>query len=379
MTYARSRLWLGITGVGSLVILTTLALCFDLPNRWLSNSTEPFGFGHLLQIAGVVAALMAWMAPLDFLGGYFLPKRYGKTEQSFGHWFKGYVSAATMQAALFMLFGTCIILASRQLGLLGGLSFICLATVGCFFVRNLGVRFRESKTAPKEKLLDAISLIQSWEIFVPTILVVDHSDRGFTGGIIGVGKKAKIVIPRGWLDFTREQLATVIARRAVAIESGSYARGLVFAFLWNVAGFVLCAVLWGSGLSNVAGLVATGCGFTLWSFLGLLILPTISRNASLSIDQSLVAQGMPATFIESAAHSMDQLQDGEPDRPGIIETIFHPVPNVTSRNQKAPSSIGAWNVARTTLFFSWACLGFLSRSVHCNVGRPELWTMLPTD
>jgi hypothetical protein len=209
---------------------------------------------------------------------------------------------------------------------------------------------------------------------------VKHKDRGFTGGIIGFGKHAQIVIPEAWLSFDREQLAAAIARRAVAINSGSYTTGLLFAFVWNACGFLLCSLIPGAELVSVAGLVTTVCGFTLWSFLGLLTLPTLSRNASLKIDQQLTKQGMPSELIRSAAFTMDQLQDGEPERPQFIEAIFHPVPNVTSRNRTEPvGGLAAWNVARTTLFFSWACLGFLSRSVHCNVGRPELWTMLPTD
>jgi hypothetical protein len=122
------------------------------------------------------------------------------------------------------------------------------------------------------------------------------------------------------------------------------------------------------------------CGFTVWSFLGLLVLPTVSRNASLQIDEELVHLGLPFELITNTASTMDHLQDGEPERSRFIETIFHPVPSVNGRNQsKTVKGFAAWNVARTTLFLSWACLGLLSRSVHCNVGRPELWTMLPTD
>ena len=38
-----------------------------------------------------------------------------------------------------------------------------------------------------------------------------------------------------------------------------------------------------------------------------------------------------------------------------------------------------WHAARMTLYVSWACMGMLVRAVHSNVGRPELWVMLPTD
>jgi hypothetical protein len=31
------------------------------------------------------------------------------------------------------------------------------------------------------------------------------------------------------------------------------------------------------------------------------------------------------------------------------------------------------------LYLSWAGIGGLSRAVHCNVGRPPLWVLLPGD
>ncbi len=380
MTYARARLWIGVTGVGSLVTITTIALTLDLPQTLLA-SNKGFGVLELLQLAAVMGLFMLWLTPLDFLGGYWLPVRFQKSKQAFGVWLRGYVAAAVGQAILFVLFGSLILLLSQQYGLFGGLVAISFCMVACFIVRNRLVLNREARSeGTAETLLDAIAMIQSWQIYVPRTVVVEHKDIGFTGGVVGLGKYAQIVIPKAWLSFTSEQLATAIARRAIALNSGSYMRGLLVASLWNIGGFALCTFLPGAGLGSVAELVTTVCGFTIWSFVGLLILPTVSRNASLKIDEEILTQGVPATLIFTTAQKMDQLQDDEPVRPRLIETIFHPVPNVASRKKNEPvSGFAAWNVARTTLFFSWACLGFLSRSVHCNVGRPELWTMLPTD
>lgn len=380
MTYARARLWLGVTGVGSLVTVSSAALISGVSQDYLSSS-ESVGRLELLQLSGVIGLFMFWSIPLDFLGGFMFPKRFQKTTQSFGAWLRSYVTAAIAQALLFASFGALILILSQRWGVAGGGLAICFGIAACFVVRNRLLINKEVESERlSQKLLDAITLIQSWEIYVPRTLVVKHQDVGFTGGIVGVGKYAKIIIPRAWLAFSREQLAAAIARRAIAIESGSYSRGLVFAFAWNVFGFLLCSLLPNAGFDTVAGLVTTMCGFTVWSFVGLLILPTVSRNASLKIDQTLVDQGMPPTLIAETAFSMDQMQDGEPERPAWVEAIFHPVPNVTSRNRSRPiRGVAAWNVARTSLFFSWGCLGLLSRSVHCNVGRPELWTMLPTD
>ena len=380
MTYARARLWLGITGVGSIVMIAAIALIAGLPQTFLGSSTN-FGPNEFLQLSVITGSFMLWIMPLDFLGGFVLPTKFKKSNETFGAWFRGYVVAAFSQALLFLAFGSLIIVSSQIYGTIGGVIAITLGIVACFVVRNRMLLNRQAKSSEcDEKLLDALSLIQSWQVFVPKAVVVQHKDIGFTGGVVGIGKYAQIVIPNAWLAFTREQLATAIARRAVAINSGSYSRGLLLAFAWNVCGFVLCSLLPAAGLTTVAGFVTTVCAFTLWSFLGLLVLPTVSRNASLKIDQELLQQGTPVELITKTAFSLDQMQDGEPDRSRMIEAIFHPVPNVTSRNRNEPvKGLAAWNVARTTLFFSWACLGFLSRSVHCNVGRPELWTMLPTD
>jgi hypothetical protein len=65
----------------------------------------------------------------------------------------------------------------------------------------------------------------------------------------------------------------------------------------------------------------------------------------------------------------------------LIESIFHPVPSLSNRRALSTRTYPpiAWHAARMTLFLSWGCAGLLSRAVHCNVGRPELWVMLPTD
>ena len=392
MTYARARLWLGISGVGSLVVMATMAIIFRVPNSLLTNS-QLFSWADLGQLIAVVFAVNLWMLPFDYFGGFRLPRKFRKSADNFAQWSSQYLVAVIMQSALFVIFAMSILVAGRTFGLLGGLLAICGGMIVCLLVRNGLMRKRQiNSDSSSEKLVEALELVRSWKISVPQIMIVEHRDVGFTGGIIGFGSSVRIVIPSAWLQtMTNEQLATAIARRAIAISSGSYTRGVVTAILWNVIGFALCCSLpniigsgtilgSATGLGSVAALMTTFCWFTLWSFVGLLVLPTASRGASLQIDHLLSQQGVPTDLIFETAHSLDEMQDGEPDRPKLIEAIFHPVPNASSRNQGASNStLAAWNVARTTLFFSWSCFGVLSRAVHCNVGRPELWTMLPTD
>jgi hypothetical protein len=78
----------------------------------------------------------------------------------------------------------------------------------------------------------------------------------------------------------------------------------------------------------------------------------------------------------------DALEKGNTDkatlaaRSPLVETILHPIPSVQSRLQQLAAQggepRGAWQAARVALFLSWGCFGFLSRTVHCNSGRPEL-------
>jgi hypothetical protein len=86
--------------------------------------------------------------------------------------------------------------------------------------------------------------------------------------------------------------------------------------------------------------------------------------------------------MEQGMIDLDRLQDDEPNRSRWVERVFHPIPSVKSRMgalRRTGSERGAWQGARMTLYLSWACFGFLSRAVHCNVGRPELWVLFPGD
>ncbi len=374
-------MWLGICGVGSLVLASGLVLGLKVPQQLLSTE-RTVRFGDLYQLTMIAGLFVLWLLPFDFLGGYYLPKAYRKSFMSFQLWVRKYLKAALSQSLLFVLCAVLLLTAGRIAGLLGGLIVVGAVTVTCFFWRHQLMRAREVKSSwSAEKLAAALKTVSRWQISAPPLLIVKHDDIGFTGGISGLGKNVCIVLPQAWLNaMSQEELATAIARRTVAIRSGSYHQGLRLAFTWNIAGFAICSFLPGAGLDSVATLVTTFCGFTVWSFLGLLILPTVSRRASLQIDHLLREQGVPADLIKDTAHSLDEMQDGEPHRPSVIETIFHPIPSVSRRNSdQASRGLSAWQVARTTLFFSWACCGVLSRAVHCNIGRPELWTMLPSD
>jgi hypothetical protein len=160
--------------------------------------------------------------------------------------------------------------------------------------------------------------------------------------------------------------------------------------LWNLAGFLIAAsLLPGANVATADGIVTIALGAGLWNFLGLLLLPTVSRSAVLSMDRQICCEhNLKTPQLANAIRAIHELQDDEPRRGRWIETVFHPIPALENRLGKlAEIQVGQgdrnylrpWHLARMTLYLSWACFGFLSRAVHCNSGRPDLWVMLPCD
>jgi len=123
---------------------------------------------------------------------------------------------------------------------------------------------------------------------------------------------------------------------------------------------------------------------TLWSFLGLLVLPSLSRRAVSAADLAAVRGGVDPVGLARTLGTLDAEQEDEPQRNRLVEAVFHPVPSLNRRLRAiergaAPELPQPWHTARTALFLSWASLGLLSRAVHCNCGRPELWALFPGD
>ncbi len=390
ITYARSRLWLGISGVGSIVLISIALLVSGLPLELLpsNQSWDMADAGALLLLIG---CLVGVVLPLDFLGGFLLPNRSRPNTISFRRFAKAWLRGVAVQSAFFLLAGLLLLAMGRWFGLPGAtLAVIGIAAtlVACQLpiAKLVGdLPSDEGNQAAKEStnlaVEAALRQTSQWGWKPLPIVVLKHDDAGFTGGVAGLPGMEKMVVPSKALhSLTSDQLAVMFARRLEAVHGGSRTRGMVIAFAWVVTGFLLSGMLPGAGVTTVGELAMTCLGFTLWTFFGLLTLPTLSRQASYAIDRKVIQQGASAQTLHASVTTLDRLQDDEPSRSALIETIFHPVPSVNNRRGNSASTLPiAWHAARMTLFLSWACMGMLVRAVHCNLGRPELWVMLPTD
>lgn len=364
MTYARSRLLVGITAVGTWVVISAVFL--GLGGASLLPGADADVGTQAAVLFAVLGAYVLVSLPFDLLGGLVLPRRHGRSDQATGAYLAQWVRGVVMQVVVMAAAATLLVLAGSEWGDAGALVVAAVIAL-VIAVGRLPLARMVARLSPVEVLAGH-----------PDVLSVGAGDRGFTGGVVGLGRR--IAVPTAWRDALGPGLDVELARRR-SLTGASYWLGILVALAWTVGGIAIAMALPGGGAGDMSSLVATGAWFTLWSFIGLLVLPSVSRPAVFAADAA-AASGTPADQVAPVISALDALQDDEPERPPAVEAIFHPIPGAAGRIARLGTSDGGvrpWNVARTALPMSWCCLGFLGRAVHCNAGRPELWVMLPTD
>jgi len=315
--------------------------------------------------------------PFDCLGGYVLPRAHGRSHPPLAAFLRGLARGAATHTALL---GVIACLATFAGGLLGVAGVVAAAAAAVVVL--LAIRPRLASLVAPMTLTPSVPSGLEREVSL-RVLLAETADEGFTGSVLGVVRATGHLLPGEWRRRVGiEGLQLALKRRSVAIRSGAWARGRVVAVVFTVTGVAVSAWLAGpERLGTAGGTVAVSLWFTLWSFLGLLTLPTISRRAVVEIDQRLLDRGCPPDLLDRTTRTLDSLQDDEPERPGLIESIFHPIPSVQNRirGPKRVGVLGAWDAARTAVYLSASGVGLLGRAVHCNCGRPALWVFLPTD
>jgi hypothetical protein len=381
VNYAKARLLTGVTGVGFWVVVSTLLLLFpQILQSTLALSSLP---QQLLAAALFTAVWILMMMPFDVVGGYWLPTEFNRSKQSLPAFLWDWTKAVFKQGSVLFLGLTVLIVSTYQLGAIGylvafGVNTLVLVLAQSTLFQWIG-GIKPAETSP----VLASPLVN--------LVIYKHEDTGATGGLTFGGSKPTLFLPKQWLENLNTNLLDLwVQRKTAIVKSGLYPAGLFKAIVFSGIGWLVCWLALhptGQAFSEHLTMIFS---YTLWCFLGTLILPSLSKTAIFSADRQVVTAENQSTFI-ALMTQLDQWQDDEPSRSVWIERIFHPLASVESRtlalenatqNHTANQAIGVlegWNIARTSLYLSWAGFSLLHRSVHCNVGRPQLWVLLPTE
>jgi hypothetical protein len=380
MTYARSRLWLGITGVGTAVVLAAATVATAWPSRLLPASDAIALPVHLAHLAAVFAALVLLFFPLDLLGGAIVVR----PRRAVGAWLARWLRGALVFLLLSMLTAAALMAAARAGG--NGAAWLTSIAIG---VAVVATNARLARLAAPVRVLGGPlpepvrKAALRAGVDAARVRLVEADDEAFTGGWTGL-TAGELWVPARWATLLEpDELAAQLARRA-SVRSGRW-RGILLALAWNAFGWAAALDAPGGGAATAAGLVTSAAWFTIWQFAGVLLLPSLSRSAVYTAD-AIAATRVGADPTYRAISKLDELQESEPIRGEVVEAIFHPVPQVRERvlrlkdlSAADPVVPGFYHATRLMLGTGLAQLGWLGRVVHCNVGRPELWVFYPSD
>jgi hypothetical protein len=381
LTYARARLLLGISGVGTAVILATALLAFDVPARTLFNTGAQPLWPSVASLVPVLLIGVAAFFPFDLIGGAILVRERMPITVFLVRWLRG----VAVQLVVWACTAAMIMSAARTGGTVMAIAAVAALQLTLAMLRAPLARVIAPFTSvPTSDRLHTAA--RQAKVAPERIDVLASSDEGFVGGWSGI-TPGRLIVPARWLTLPDDALVATLERRRIIAESGAHLRGVFGAVAWNTLGMALVTALTGAILGTAAGVFTLAAGMTLWAFLGVLVLPTPSRAAVHAVDVAAAREaGAPAML--DAITRLDRWQDDEPERSRRVETIFHPVPSRRSRESVIAASADqprnvrwfhAHHLARHALWLSWVTLSPISRAVHCNVGRTALWAMLPGD
>jgi len=351
---ARRRLRLGITNVGFWVLTAAGGLW------WLARG-DASGF-DFRRLGFVAAAVVVAQSGFDVVGGkWLMPAPRPAMSVFLRHWFPGVLGHTLVLSCVGLL-------SYASFQLTGGFwSAIVLATAGM----AVGRRF----------LLRAIGGVSTRALLHDGTksLAAEGTSAAFTGGIVGFGRHARSLLPAHWLiGLPEDQLAAESSRRQWQVERGLPARALILVLGWNLLGASIGSLACGLADRQPAeALLGYACWMTIWAFGGLLLLPTLSRNAVFAADRFAAEVGHdPRSWI---THFPDVVGEDGSSR-SAVQAIFYPIPSAALRLRQLEqphSRMILGNLARSNLYYSWATLTLLGRAVHCNVGQPALWVFPP--
>ncbi|HKC09982.1 MAG TPA: M48 family metallopeptidase [Methylomirabilota bacterium] len=343
--YHRRQLALSLLGL-VLSVAYLLLLIETRAAAHLARHVTRWTTAWWLELAVVVIVLAGayrlLTLPLQWLGGYWLPRRYGLLHQSLRRWLWDAAKAALIGAALgllavltvyallrvtpwWWLWGAAIFLAGYTL----------LALVAPIWLVPLFYRFTPLPDGDLRARL--LALARRVGVPVTGVFVVDQSRKSRTANaaVTGLGRTRRILLFDTLLDqFTAEEIEAVLAHELAHQLHGDIRRGLlVQGFLTLVTFWVADRALRGgagwlglTGPADIAGLPLFGLILVLVSLAALPVANGWSRRVEWQADRfALETIPDPRAFIGSMERLATlNLAEREPHRLEELFLYSHP-------------------------------------------------------
>jgi STE24 endopeptidase len=349
-TYHRRQLALSLLGLALsvtylLVLIETRAATHltEYLARWTTAWWLELGI-VLLVLAGAYRLVTL---PLHWLGGYWLPRRFGLLHQPFRRWLRDAVKAGLIGGMLGLL-AVLIIYALLRVTpwwwLWGAAIFLAgyalLALVAPIWLVPLFYRL----TPLPDGLLLTRLLALARRVGVPVtgVFVVDQSRKSRTANaaVTGLGRTRRILLFDTLLDeFTPEEVEAVLAHELAHQLHGDIRRGLLVQGALTLVTFWIAdlALRWGvgwlglDGPADIAGLPLFGLILMLVSLAALPVANGWSRRVEWQADRfALRTIPDPRAFIRSMERLATlNLAEREPHR--LEELFFYSHPAIERR------------------------------------------------
>lgn len=373
MTSTQARFSVSLCATGSLLLLSLAVWLWQLP-----ATLFPFDGGPVLADWAAFVTLFGLyalvMLPFDIAAGYWLPAGHEIIHLGLTAFLARWLRGVAVQGLLMTASALVLYLSGRAWGVWAATGILALVQV-----LLLALQLPLARLAGGVRPVSELSMAG----LKRKVLVLSAAGRAFTGGVTGLPGAETLAVPALWTqNLPAETLQALLLHRQGAIRTGARLRGALLAMAWNLAGFVIAAHLPGAGVERLWEFVTTLVAFTLWSFLGLLVLPSFSRAGVIEADRYAQDHAAPGASLQQAIVTLAEWRDDDPVRGPWSGRLIHPVPSVTSRCRALESRerrFGAWNASRTAQYLSWANFGLLSRAGQSAIGRPELWALPPCD
>jgi len=335
--YQRERLNVGIVGIGLMVVGAPMLAATDTGRGAVSAiAVGPAPLAGALAAMALALLATVVLLPVDWVGGVRVERRFGMGGDA--GWWRRFAGGAAAWIAAFGAAGAAVGAATLAgaawwavAGALAGGAVIAAATAA----DARSARIADPATAAEHESI-AASLRPLGAEPPPIGFVGAEDERALDGGWAG----STLLLTRSCRPLVGdEMLACLVVRELAHRRRRDRARGILVGALWTAAAAPLTALLWTPDPAETGTVILTlAATATVWSWIGLLALPTLGRRQVAAADRAwLEAGGAPATLRRTIRFLADR-NLGNHTLPPWVERIFHPVPSVATRL----AAIDAW-------------------------------------